>query len=95
MLKRFKDILTLILHLSSVLVQCFTYLAQAVTSQAENRKPLKRTYIMIMPEYLFEIDGFRRNRVNVIKENYSITDKLGFGISACDVTGSFPSPLTR
>ena len=50
---------------------------------------------MIMPEYLFETDGFRMKRVNVIKEKYNITNKLGFGISACDVTGSFPSPLTR
>ena len=50
---------------------------------------------MIKPEYLFETDGFRMNRVNVIIEKYSITDKLGFGIPACDVTGSFPSPLTR
>ena len=95
MLKRFKDILTFILHLSSVLVQCFTSLTQAVTSQAENRKPLKRAYIMIMPEYLFETDGFRMNQVNVIKKKYSITDKLGFGISACDITGSISSPLTR
>ena len=60
MLKGFKDILTFILHFSSVLVQCFnTFLAQAVTSQAENREPLKRAYIMIMSEYLFETDGFR------------------------------------
>ena len=59
MLKSFKDILTLILHLSSVLVQCFTSLAQAaaVTSQAENMEPLKRDYIMILPEYFFETDG--------------------------------------
>ena len=34
-------------------------------------------------------------RFNLIKENYSITDKLRFGISACDITGSFPRPLTR
>ena len=24
-----------------------------------------------------------------------MNDKLGFGNSACDITGSFPSPLTR
>ena len=30
-------------------------------SQAENREPLKRAYIMIIPEYLFETDGFRMN----------------------------------
>ena len=95
MLKGFKDILTFILHFSSVLVQCFTPLTQAEKSQAENREPLKRAYIMIMPEYLFETNGFRIDRVNVIKEKYSITDKLGFGICACDITGSFPSPLTR
>ena len=46
-------------HFSSVLVQCFTFLAQAVTSQAENKELLKRACIMIMPEYLFETDGFR------------------------------------
>ena len=59
MLKGFKGIITFILHFSSVLVQCFTFLAQAVMSQAENREPLKRAYIMIMPKYLFETDGFR------------------------------------
>ena len=59
MLKGFKDILTFILHFFSVLVQCFNFLAQAVTSQAENREPLKRAYIMIMPKYLFETDGLR------------------------------------
>ena len=31
----------------------------------------------------------------MIKEKYSITDKLGFRISACDVTGFFPSIQTR
>ena len=65
MLKRFKDILTFILHLSSVLVLCFTSLAQAVASQAENREPLKRADIMIMPEYLFKTDGFRMNRLKM------------------------------
>ena len=30
----------------------------------------------------------------MIKEKYSITDKLGFRVSACDVTGFFPSLLT-
>ena len=29
----------------------------------------------------------------MIKEKYSITDELGFRISACDVTGFFPSLL--
>ena len=61
MLKSFKDILTFILQLSSLSVKCFTSLAQAVTSQAENMEPLKRVYIMIMPEYLLETDGFRMN----------------------------------
>ena len=61
MLKSFIDILIFILYLFSMLVQCFTSLAQAVTSQAENMEPLKRAYIMIMPEYLFETDGFRMN----------------------------------
>ena len=61
MLKSFKDILTFILHLSSVLVQCFTSLIQAVTSQAENMEPLKRAYIVTIPEYLFDTVGFRTN----------------------------------
>ena len=61
MLKSFKDILTLILQLSSVSVSCFTSLAQAVTSQTENRGPLKSAYIIIISEYLFETDGFRMN----------------------------------
>ena len=87
MLKGFTDILTFILHFSTVLVQCFTSLAQAVTSQAENRKPLQRVFIVIMPEYLFETNGFRISLVNVIKEKYSITDTLGFRVSACDITG--------
>ena len=30
----------------------------------------------------------------MINEKYSITDKLEFRISACDVRGSFPSLLT-
>ena len=50
---------------------------------------------MIMPQYLFEFNGFRMNLVNLIQKNYSINDILGFGNSACDVTGSFPIPLTR
>ena len=50
---------------------------------------------MIMPEYLFEFNGFRMNLVNLIKKDYSINDILGFGNSACDATGSFPIPLTR
>ena len=95
MLKGFTDILTFILHFSTVLVQCFTSLAQAVTSQAGNRKPLQRVFIVIMPEYLFETNGFRINLVNVIKEKYIITDTLEFRVSACDVTGFFPSLLTR
>ena len=61
MLKGSKDIPTFILHFSSVVVQCFTSLAQAVTSQAENRKPLKRLFFVIMPEYLFETNVFRMN----------------------------------
>ena len=59
MVKGFKDILIFILHFSSVLVHCFTSLAQAVTSQADNRKPLLRVFIVIMPEYLFETNGLR------------------------------------
>ena len=95
MFKGFKDILPFIYHFSPVPVQCITTLAQAVTSQAENREPLRRVSIMIMPEYLFETNSFMINLVKLIKEKYSITDKSGFLISACDVTGSLPSPLTR
>ena len=61
MLKGFKDVLTFILHFSSVLVQCFTSLAQAVTSHAENMKPFKTVCIVIVPDYLFETTGFRMN----------------------------------
>ena len=50
---------------------------------------------MIIPEYLFDFNGFRMNLVKLIQKNYSNNDKLGFGNSACDVTGSFPIPLTR
>ena len=95
MLRSFKDIQTYISHYSSVTVQCFTSLAQAVTSQAETRELLKRVFIVIMPEYLFEFNGFRMNLVNLIKKNYSINDIVGFGNSACDVTGSIPIPLTK
>ena len=59
MLNGFKDFLTFILHFSSVLVQYFNSLARAVTSQAENRKPLQRVFIVIMPEYSFETIVFK------------------------------------
>ena len=65
-----------------------TSLTQAVTSQAQNREPLNRVFTVIMPKYLFEIDGFRINIVNLIEEKYNINYKLGFGSSVCDVTGS-------
>ena len=95
MLKGFKDMLTCMHHFSSALVQCFTSLAQAVTSQTESREPLKSALIVIMPEYLFEINCFGITLVHLTEEKYNIYDKLGFGNSACDITGSFPSPLTR
>ena len=95
MLRSFKHIQTFISYHSSVTVQCFTSLAQAVTSQAETRKLLKRVFIVIMPKYLFEFNGFRMNLVNLIETHYSINDMLGFGNSACDITGSFPIPPTR
>ena len=95
MFKGFKDILTFMHPFFSVLVQCNTSLAQAVTSQAENKEPWKRVFIVIIPKYLFETNGFRIDWDNLIEEIYIITDKLGFGISACDVTGSFTSLLTR
>ena len=76
MLKSFKDILNFILHLSSVLVKCFTSLAQAVTSQAENSEPLTSALIVIIPEYLFEINGFGINLTSLIKEKYNIYDKI-------------------
>ena len=95
MLRGFKDMQTFISHYSSVTVQCFTSLAQAVTSQAETRELLQRVVIVTIPEYLFEFNVFRMNLVNLIKTNYSINDMLGFRNSACDVTGSFPIPSTR
>ena len=97
MLKGFKDILTFILHFFSVLVQCFTSLAKAMsmTSKSEHRGPVKFIFIVIMPEYLFETKGFKVNGVNVIKKKCSISYTLGFGISACDITGSYPSPVTK
>ena len=95
MLRGLKDIQTCIMHLSSVIVQCFISLAQAVTSQADPREPLKRVFIVIMPKYLFALICFRMNLVNLIQKNYSINDTLGFENSACDVTGSFPIPQTR
>ena len=85
---------TFISQYSSV-VQCFTSLAQAVTSQAVTRELFKRVFNVIIPEYLFEFNVFRMNLVNLIKKNYSINDILGFGNSACDVTGSFSIPPTR
>ena len=51
-------------------------LAQAVTSQAETRELLKRVFIVIMPQYLFEFNGFRINLVNLIQKNYSINESL-------------------
>ena len=66
-----------------------------MTSQAETRELLKKGFIVIMPKYLFEFNGFRMNLVNLSKKNYSINDKLGFENSACDVTGCFPIPPTR
>ena len=74
MLRGFKDMHTFISHYSSVTVQCFTSLAQAVTSQAETRELLKRVFIVIIPECLFDINVFRMNLVNLIKKNYSIND---------------------
>ena len=74
MLRGFKHIQTFISQYPSVLVQCFTPLAQAVKSQAESREPLKRVFIVIMHEYLFEFNGFRMNLVNLIQKNYSIND---------------------
>ena len=68
MLKSFKDILNFISHYSSVIVQCFTSLAQAVTSQAETREPLQRVFIIIIPEYMFEFSDFRMNLVNLIQK---------------------------
>ena len=78
-------------------IPMLTSLAQAVTSQAETRELLKRVFNVIIPQYLFEFNGFRMNLVNLIKTNYSINDRLGLGFrhSACDVRGSFPIPPTR
>ena len=80
--------LTCIHPFPSELVQCFTSLAQAVTSLTESCEPLKSALIFIMPEYVFEINGFGINLVNLTKEKYNIYDRLGFG-------NSFPIPLTK
>ena len=66
-----------------------------MTSQTESREHLKSVFIVIMSIYLFEINGFGINLVDLTKEKYNINDKSGFGNSACDITGSFPIPLTR
>ena len=76
MLKGFKDMLTCIHQFSSVLVQCSTSLAQAVTSQTESREPLKSALIVMIPEYLFEINGFGVNLISLTKEKYKIYDKI-------------------
>ena len=86
MLKDFEDMLTCICHFSLVLAQCSTSLAQAVTSQTEKREPLKSALLVIMSEYLFEINGFGINLVNLTKEKYNMYDRLGFWNSA-----SFPA----
>ena len=57
------------------IVQCFTSLSQAVTSQTESREPLKSALIVIIPEYLFEINGFGINLISLTKEKYNIYDK--------------------
>ena len=67
MSKGFKDVLTFISHYSSATVKCFTSLAQAVASQAKTMETLKRVFIVIMPEYLFEFNSFRKNLVNLIQ----------------------------
>ena len=61
MLNGFKDMLTLISHVSSLLVQCITFLAKAVTPQAEKREPIKSVFLAVMPEYLFRTNNFRIN----------------------------------
>ena len=61
-----------------ILMSPLTSLAQAVTSQAETRELLKRVFIVIIPQYLFEFNGFRMNLVNLFQKNYSINDRLGF-----------------
>ena len=61
MLTGFEDILNSISHFSSVLVQCITFLAMAVTSQAEDREHLNRISIVIISKYLFETNGFMIN----------------------------------
>ena len=53
----------------------FTSLAQAVTSQTESRKLLKRALIVIIPKYLFEINGFGIHLISLTKEKYNIYDK--------------------
>ena len=40
-------------------------------SEAETREPLKRVFIVIIPEYLFEFNGFRINITSLIEKNIS------------------------
>ena len=71
-LKRYANLyISLLLSTSPV----FTSLAQAVTSQTESRKPLKRALIVIIPKYLFEINGFGIYLISLTKEKYNIYDK--------------------
>ena len=49
-----------------------------MTSQTESREPLKSGFIVIISIYLFEINGFGINLVDLTKKKYNINDKLGF-----------------
>ena len=50
---------------------------------------------MMMPRYVFEFNGCMMNKVHLIQKNLSINEILGFENSACDITGSIPTPPTR
>ena len=95
MLKCFKVIITFTSQFSPVLVQYFSSLVQAVTSQAENYKHLKGVLIEWISQELFEYNVFRINQANLAEKRYSVLAKLRVENSACDVTVCFPSSLSR
>ena len=94
MLKSFEVINTFTCQFSPVLVQCFSSLTQAVTSQAENCEHLQSVLIEYVSELMFKYNVFSINEVNLFEKEYSAHAKLGFGNSACDVTASFSSSMS-
>ena len=94
-IKHFKVILPFTSHFSPVLIQRFCSLAQAVTSQAENIYHLKGLLIAYMMRYIIVINLFMVHFADLFVATCSIPDKSVIKISACHVTVSFPSSLSR